>query len=710
MKIRPGEPDPLGAACDGLGTNFSVFSDVAQRVELCLFDENGDETRLDLPERTHGCWHGYLPGVGPGQRYGFRVHGPWDPAEGLRCLPEKLLLDPYARAVAGNVCQWHPSLFDADPDDPEGLTPNRDDSGPFAPKAVVVPQFDPQTEKESRRIDRPLSETILYEVHVRGFTMRHPGIPEPLRGTYAGLAHPAAIDHLCRLGITAVELLPVHQFVHEPRLIRNGLRNYWGYNTIGWFAPHNEYAAAQNPVRIVQEFREMVRSLHQAGIEVILDVVFNHTGEGDEEGPILSFKGLDNSAYYRLEDDPRLYKNYTGTGNTVDIRHPVVHRLVMDALRYWVTEMGVDGFRFDLAPVLGRGGDDYDPNAGFFRTIAQDPVIRKVKLIGEPWDLGPSGYQVGNFPRCWSEWNDRFRDGVRDYWRGAAYGVGNLAYRLTGSADLFRHNGRIPQAGVNMITSHDGFTLHDLVSYEKKHNEANGEGNRDGHNDNRSWNCGAEGPADDPMIQVLRSRQKRNFLATLLLSQGVPMLLGGDEMGRTQRGNNNAYCQDNEVSWFDWSGPDTALTEFTAKLIALRRTHPVFRNREWLRGGPVETRSEPDIAWFRPDGQPMAEADWRTSHGLMVFLSGRIGRVDANGLPLEDDDFFLLFNGQKVHGEFVLPKINAESRSFWKKVIDTRYWEVSEKEMIPVQGYQARDSISLESFSFVLLQYEKRAS
>jgi isoamylase len=705
VEIWPGLPDPPGATYDGEGTQFSIYSGVADRVTLCLFDPNGEETRIDLPERTAFYWHGYVPGVRPGQRYGFRVHGPWDPAAGLRCRPEKLLLDPYARATDGAV-HWVPALFDHDLDDPEGLRPNTEDSAPHTFKSVVInPYFDWGDDAPPKV---PPADTILYETHVKGFTARMDRIPRELRGTYAGLAHPAAIEHFTRLGVTAVELLPIQQFCNEPRLVRMGLANYWGYNSIGFFAPHAGYAAAESPRRRVQEFKGMVRRLHSAGLEVILDVVYNHTAESDRHGPVLSFRGLDNAAYYRLDpNDRRRYVNYTGTGNTIDARHPAVLRLIMDSLRYWVTEMHVDGFRFDLAPVLGRESDGYDPGAGFLDALRQDPILRRVKLIAEAWDVGPGGYQVGGFPHPWSEWNDRYRDGVRDFWRPNApkRSLGELATRLTGSADLFQGADRPPQASVNLITSHDGYTLHDLVTYEKKHNAANGEENRDGHNDNRSWNGGVEGETDDPEIQSIRCQRKRSFLATLFLSQGVPMLLAGDEMGRTQRGNNNAYCQDGELTWLDWEGADTALIEFTRRLIALRQAHPVFRRRRWLRGhdpSEGEGASPPDVIWYRPDGREMTEADWRDPAGwsLMVCLSGRLGYLDADGHPMVDDDFCLLLNAGETSESFTLP--SCREGASWQPVIDTTRWAVP-ADASPHPGGEA---VTVAAHALVLLQLE----
>jgi len=693
MKALPGAFYPLGAVYDGRGTNFAVFSDVAERVDLCLFDENGWETRLELPEHTGGAWHGYLPGVGPGQRYGFRVHGPWNPAAGHRCNPAKLLLDPYARAVEG-MPRRHSSLYDHDPSDPSGLTPNTEDSAPYAPRSLVVhPWFDWNGDHPP---ETPLDETVIYELHVKGFTMRHPDIPPEIRGTYAGLAHPAAIDHLKRLGITAVEIMPSHQFVQDARLRNLGLRNYWGYNTIGFFAPHNEYAAARDPQGAVQEFKAMVMALHNAGLEAILDVVYNHTAESDHAGPILCFKGFDNRAYYRLRpDDLRRYVNHTGTGNTINARHPAVRQLIMDSLRYWVSEMHVDGFRFDLAPVLAREAHAMDWMSGFFDIIRQDPVLRRVKLIAEPWDLGEGGYQVGGFPPQWSEWNDRFRDAVRDFWRGNGGARGGLAARMTGSPGIYAAARRPPQASINYVTAHDGFTLQDLVSYERKHNEENGEGNRDGHNDNRSWNCGVEGETDDPGVRALRRRQKRNFLATLLLAQGIPMILSGDEMGRTQRGNNNAYCQDNDLSWLQWASADKDLIAWVARLIRLRRRHPAFRRRKWLRTGAEAA----DVRWYTPDGRPMTGSDWGNGRAKSIgmFLSGAMGYMDQHGDVLSDDDFLLLFN---AHGEELTFRLPRDSGDGWRPLLDTRDGEIPS----PPDGLRAGDDVPAAGHSLVVLR------
>jgi glycogen operon protein len=697
MRIWPGQPYPLGASYDGVGTNFAIFSEVAENVELCLFDD-GHETRMTLPEVTNYCWHGYMPDVGPGQRYGFRVYGPWAPERGHRCNPAKLLLDPYAKAIDGQV-RWGQAVFPYTFGDPDG-PPNDEDSAPYVPKSVVVnPYFDWGNDCHPRT---PWHETVIYEVHVKGFTKRHPDIPPELRGTYSGLAHPAAIDYLKHLGVTAVELLPVHQFIHEQHLLERGLRNYWGYQSIGYFAPHNEYAVGNHHGRQVQEFKQLVKTLHEAGIEVILDVVYNHTAEGNHLGPMLAFKGIDNAVYYRLvPDNPRYYMDYTGTGNTLNARHPQVLQLIMDSLRYWVEEMHVDGFRFDLAAALGREAHGVERLSSFFDVIHQDPVISQVKLIAEPWDIGEGGYQVGNFPVLWAEWNGKYRDTVRDYWRGADQTLAEFAYRLTGSSDLYEATGRRPHASINFITAHDGFTLADLVSYNEKHNEANGEENRDGESHNRSWNCGVEGPTDDPGVLRLRRRQQRNFLTTLLLSQGIPMLLGGDELGRSQGGNNNAYCQDNEISWFDWENVDQQLLAFTRWLIAFRACHPVFRRRRFFQRRRIWGSSVSDIGWFKPNGRPMADKDWAMSFAksLGVFLNGEgIAEPDARGERVVDDSFYLLFNAHYEPLAFTLPAQRWGQR--WVKVLDTT-------DLLPAEGeerFAARQTLQVEARSLVVLR------
>jgi isoamylase len=669
QQVWPGQPFPLGATYDGAGTNFSVFSEAAERVELCLFDEDGAETRFALPEMMAYCWHGYLPNVGPGQRYGFRVHGPWAPERGIRCNPSKLLLDPYAKAIEGEI-DWNQSIFPYNLGDPDG-PPNMDDSGPSMPKATVISPFFDWGHDRSPRTG--WHKSVLYETHVKGFTMRHPGIPEELRGTYAALAYPSAIEYLLTLGVTAVELMPVHHFVHDAHLQERGLRNYWGYNSIGYLAPHAEYSSSGQRGQQVQEFKQMVKELHRAGIEVILDVVYNHTAEGNHLGPMLSFKGIDNAAYYRLmPDDPRHYMDYTGTGNSLNMRHPHVLQLIMDSLRYWVTEMHVDGFRFDLAATLARELHDVDRLSAFFDLIQQDPVVSQVKLIAEPWDIGEGGYQVGNFPPLWSEWNGKFRDSVRDFWRGQDQTLAEFAFRLTGSSDLYERTGRRPFASVNFVTAHDGFTLRDLVSYNEKHNEANGEDNQDGEGHNRSWNMGAEGPTDDPEILALRARQSRNYLGTLFLSQGVPMLLGGDEIGRTQGGNNNAYCQDNEISWYDWEQPDEALLAFAQGLIQFRHRHAVFRRRRWFQGQPIRGSEVSDIGWFTPGGEEMSEEHWGQgfAKSLGVFLNGQgIPTRDSRGERVVDESFYVLFNAHTEPIDFLLPD-NTWGRR-WTVVLDT---------------------------------------
>jgi glycogen operon protein len=669
-RVWPGRPYPLGAHFDGYGTNFAVYSGVAERVDLCLFDVEGamSETRVELGRGIGQIWHAYLPLIGPGTRYGFRVHGPWDPARGLRCNPNKLLVDPYARAISHGL-DWGPALRG---DDGNG-GPSTEDSAPHTFRSVVVqPYFDWGND---RRLEIPWSETVIYEGHVKGLTMQHPDVPESLRGTYAGLAHPAILRHLKSLGVTAIELLPIHAFIHDGFLLERGLRNYWGYHSIGYFAPHPEYASVRSANGAVAEVKHMIRTLHQHGIEVILDVVYNHTAEGNHEGPTLSLRGLDNMTYYRLvPEDLTYYMDYTGTGNTLQMRSPHTLQLVMDSLRYWIDEMHVDGFRFDLASALARGLHEVDRLGAFFDLIQQDPVVSRVKLIAEPWDVGDGGYQVGNFPPLWSEWNGKYRDWIRDYWRGEPGSLPELGARITGSSDLYQEGGRFPHASINFVTAHDGFTLRDLVSYNEKHNEANGEDNRDGESHNRSWNCGAEGDSDDPEITALRRRQQRNFLATLFLSQGVPMLLAGDELGRTQRGNNNAYCQDNEVSWVDWTSVDGDLLAFTRRLAELRRAHPAFRRRGWFQGRPIRrARIElPDIAWFSADGSEMTDEHWDSdvSRTLQVFLDGHgITVPDERGEPIVDDTFLIVFHAAPEPGQITLPE--ARWGKVWCRVLDS---------------------------------------
>jgi glycogen operon protein len=668
--VRPGEPLPLGATWDGEGVNFALFSENATGVELCLYDgASGDRERcrIDVKERTDLIWHAYVPGAGPDLRYGYRVHGPYEPEKGHRFNPAKLLLDPYARAIDGEVV-LRDETFGYVLGHPDGdLVKDDRDSGPFMPKCMVVDAVD---KRGVARLNRPWDGTPIYELHVKGFTQSYPRVPERLRGTYAGLASPAAIEYLKALGVTSVELMPVHQFVVDRPLRERGLTNYWGYNSIGFFAPDPRYASTGADGRHVEEFREVVRALHEADLEVILDVVYNHTAEGNHLGPTLSFRGIDNTSYYRLvHDNPRYYMDYTGTGNTLNMVHPRTLQLLMDSLRYWALEIGVDGFRFDLASALARELHEVDRLGSFFDIIGQDPAISRLKLIAEPWDVGEGGYQVGNFPPLWSEWNGKYRDAVRDFWRGEDHALREFAYRFTGSSDLYKNDGRRPFASINFVTAHDGFTLRDLVSYNEKHNEANGEDNRDGESHNRSWNCGAEGPTEDEGIRLLRARQKRNFLATLFLSQGVPMLVMGDEISRTQRGNNNAYCQDNPVSWVDWSRVDEPLLDFTRRLIRLRDKHPVFRRPRWFKGRPIH--GEPsDIAWFTPEGQPMA--DWGERHAKSVgaFLNGAtIGPVEPKGLPVEDDSFYVIFNAHQEGVAFTLP--GEPWGRAWRQVFDT---------------------------------------
>ncbi|GHG46616.1 glycogen operon protein GlgX homolog [Sinomonas cellulolyticus] len=669
--IWPGTAYPLGATFDGKGTNFAIFSEAAESVELCLFDQDRHEERITMTEVDGFVWHCYLPNVQPGQLYGYRVHGTYDPSTGQRCNPNKLLLDPYAKAVMGQP-DWAQPLFSYTFGDPASR--NDEDSAPHMMLGVVTsPFFDWQGDSQLRV---PYHRTVVYEAHVKGLTEQHPEVPEELRGTYAGVAHPAVVNHLTKLGVTALELMPVHQFVDDSTLQDKGLHNYWGYNTIGFFAPHAGYSSSGSTGQQVQEFKAMVRTLHRAGIEVILDVVYNHTAEGNHLGPTLSFRGIDNGAYYRLvEDDQQYYMDYTGTGNSLNVRHPHALQLIMDSLRYWVTEMHVDGFRFDLAATLAREFYDVDKLSSFFELIQQDPVVSQVKLIAEPWDVGPGGYQVGNFPPQWTEWNGMYRDTVRDFWRGEPSTLGEFASRFTGSADLYEHNGRRPVASINFVTAHDGFTLRDLVSYNEKHNEANGEDNNDGESHNRSWNCGAEGPTDEPAVLELRARQQRNFIATLLLSQGVPMIAHGDELGRTQQGNNNVYCQDNELSWIDWESADNPLIEFTAAVTRLRAEHPTFRRSRFFDGRPVrrdEGQPLPDIEWLGADGRPMVPEDWDVplERSVGVFLNGHgIRGQDFYGRPITDAHFLMYFNANDSDVEFHLP--SQEYAPGWDVLLDT---------------------------------------
>ncbi|MFN8051544.1 MAG: glycogen debranching protein GlgX [Acidimicrobiales bacterium] len=688
MLASPGQPYPLGATPTSDGTNFAVSSEIADAVEVCLFDDEGNETRVELPQRTAHIWHGLLPEVRPGQRYGLRVHGPWDPAAGRRCNAAKLLLDPHATAIEGEV-RWGEEVFGHRFDDPSAC--NDADSAASMPRCIVTARdFDWGSDAPP---DTRLDETIVYETHVKGFTKTHPDIPEEIRGTYAGLAHPAAIQYLTDLGITAVELLPVHQFVQDSHLLERGLRNYWGYNSIGFLAPHGGYAEAGTGGGQVVEFKEMVKALHAAGLEVIMDVVFNHTAEGNHLGPTLSMKGIDNPAYYRLvDDDPEHYFDTTGTGNSLNVGHPAALRLILDSLRYWVTDMHVDGFRFDLATALTRQAGDVDIHSAFLDLVHQDPVLAPVKMIAEPWDT--AGYQVGGFPARWSEWNGRYRDDVRDFWRAQPGTIGDLALRLTGSGDIYSSNRRSPTASVNFVTAHDGFTLADLTAYNEKHNEANGEDNNDGETDNRSWNCGVEGPTDDPDVNALRDRQRRNLLGTLLLSAGVPMILGGDEIGRTQQGNNNAYCHDDELSWYDWEHADEHLLSFTKTAIALRRAQPGLRPRNYLRGpeGGVA-----QMTLYRPDGQEMGADDWvnAATNTLAMSIDGR-HIEDADG-ETSADRFVLLINAHHEAVEFTLPKTDRR----WHAVLTSS--ELEDTPQINEEG-----TVVLQDRSLLLLQRGER--
>jgi isoamylase len=696
----PGKPYPLGATFDGSGTNFALFSSVAERVELCIFDEGGEQ-RIEMDPGVGQIWHCYLPEVGPSTRYGFRVHGPWDPKGGVRCNPHKLLVDPYARAISEGL-QWGPALRGFAGDDPFGEM-SKEDSAPYTFRSVVAqPYFDWGND---RRLEIPWNETVIYEAHVKGMTMLHPEVPEKLRGTYAGLAHPAVIEHLKLIGVTALELLPIHAFVHDGFLLDRGLRNYWGYNTIGYFAPHPEYASVRSATGAVAEFKRMVRALHQAGIEVILDVVYNHTAEGNHMGPHLSMRGIDNAAYYRVVgDQPAYYMDYTGTGNSLQMRHPHVLQLIMDSLRYWVEEMHVDGFRFDLAATLARGLHEVDRLGAFFDLIQQDPIISRVKLIAEPWDVGEGGYQVGNFPPLWSEWNGKYRDWIRDYWRGVDGSLSELGSRFTGSSDLYQNSGRFPHASINFVTAHDGFTLRDLVSYNEKHNAANQEDS--GENHNRSWNCGAEGETDDPEVLRLRKRQQRNMLATMFLSQGVPMLAHGDELGRTQRGNNNVYCQDNQLSWMNWETVDEELLEFVRLLSRLRRHHPVLRRRGWFQGRPIRKPAQgpalPDIAWLSPEGTEMEDEHWNTagSGSLQVFLNGAgILVPDERGEPIIDDSFLVIFHGHHEDQTLTLP--GKRWGQAWLRVFDTERGFARERER-----FAAETEITVLARSLLVLRRE----
>jgi glycogen operon protein len=670
IMTRPGSPQPLGATWDGEGVNFALYSENATAVELCLFDEAGRETRVPVTQQTAYVWHAYVPGLAPGQRYGYRVHGPYEPEAGLRFNPNMVLLDPYAKALE-RVEHWQDGMFGYVLGHEAADLAMNPEPCSGAPKAVVIdPAFDWGDDAPP---NVPFHRSVIYEAHVRGLTMQHPEVPEHLRGTYLGIASEPMIRHLKELGVTALELLPVHHHIDEQLLLDKGLSNYWGYSTMAFFAPDVRYKASSEMGAEVVEFKQMVKALHAAGIEVILDVVYNHTAEGNHLGPTISFKGIDNPTYYRLvEDQPRYYFDTTGTGNSLNVRHPQTLQLIMDSLRYWVTEMHVDGFRFDLAATLARDLHEVNQLSGFFNIIHQDPIISSVKLIAEPWDLGDGGYQVGNFPVKWTEWNGKYRDAMRDFWRGEGSVASELGYRLTGSSDLYQGDGRRPYASINFIVAHDGFTLNDLVSYNHKHNDANGEGNMDGESHNRSWNCGAEGETDDPAIRALRERQKRNFLATLLLSQGTPMICGGDEFGRTQRGNNNAYCQDNDLSWFDWhwSEEQHALFRFTQKLIKLRLDHPALHRAKFFQGRRIRGTDIRDLMWFRHDGEPMTDEDWDNpiTQSLGMFLAGQgIDDVDDDGYPLHDDNLLLVLNASPQGIDFTLPTCGRD----WELLVDT---------------------------------------
>jgi isoamylase len=703
IEVYPGSPYPLGSTWDGKGVNFAIFTDHATAVELCLFANENDEketVKINLSERTHHVWHCYLPGIQPGQLYGYRVNGPYKPDEGHRFNVNKLLIDPYAKAVSG-VIEWHDALFSYEVGSvEEDLSFSELDSAAFVPKSIVInPDFDWEGETA---LDIGYHESIIYEAHVKGFTMQHPGIPENIRGTYAGLAHQETLNYLNELGVTAIELMPVHQFVNDRHLVEKGLSNYWGYNTIGFFAPDIRYASDKGRGKQVNEFKNMVKTLHRAGIEVIMDVVYNHTAEGNQLGPTLSFKGVDNTSYYRLTENPRYYMDYTGTGNTLNANLPNVLRLFMDSLRYWITEMHIDGFRFDLAPTLARELHDVNKLSAFFDIIHQDPVISQVKLIAEPWDVGEGGYQVGNFPPEWAEWNGKYRDCVRDYWRGADSMLGEFAQRFTGSPDLYQGDYRSPTASINFITAHDGFTLHDLVTYNEKHNEANGEDNQDGENNNGSYNYGVEGETDDRMINGIRSRQKRNMLTTLFLSQGVPMLVAGDEFGRTQRGNNNAYCQDNEISWLDWTNADKQLFAFTKELIALRKRHPIFCRRRWFQGVPIKGIGLEDIAWFLPEGTEMEEHNWNEDYAksLAIYLNGHdLRSTGPKGEKITDGSFYIMFNAHDDFLDYRLP--NERYGQEWIKVLDTSETKINET----TSRHFTSETLRVGARSIVLLKH-----
>jgi len=700
IEVYPGKPFPLGATWDGHGVNFALYTECATGVTLCLFKDINDDAetlRLNITERSGHIWHAYIPNMQVGQLYAYRVDGPYDPGNGMRFNPNKLLLDPNAKAIAGEILLTDATYGYEIGNPQEDLSFSKTDSAAAMPKCIVInPDFNWENDTKPKI---PLHKTIIYELHVKGFTKLHPRIPEQLRGTYAGLAHPESIKYLKDLGITTVELMPVHYFINDRSLTEKGLSNYWGYNTIGFFAPATKYNSSGVDGSQVNEFKTMVKELHKAGIEVILDVVFNHTAEGNQMGPTLSFKGIDNAMYYRLTEDKRYYNDYTGTGNTLNTRLPPVLRLIMDSLRYWIQEMHVDGFRFDLAATLARELHEVDRLSSFFDIIYQDPVISQVKLIAEPWDIGDGGYQVGNFPAGWSEWNGKYRDCMRDFWRGSDSMLGEFAERFTGSSDLYRDDSRRPTASINFMTAHDGFTLADLVSYNEKHNEANGEDNNDGDSNNRSWNCGAEGPTDNHDVINLRKKQQRNFLTTLFLSQGVPMLLAGDEIGRSQQGNNNAYCQDNEISWLNWEKADEELLEFTKMLIHLCKSHPVFCRRGWFQGQKIRASNTEDIAWFKPGGDKMTEDDWTNGYAksLAVYLNGKgIHSLGPKGEKIIDDNFYLIFNAYDGDIKYRLP--DAKYGNKWKKIIDTDNITGNENE-----SFEATNEIDVKSRSVVVL-------
>jgi isoamylase len=705
LEVLPGKPAPLGSYFDGKGVNFVLFSENATGVDLCLFDDEGNQThRIPVTNRTHNQWQIYIPGLKPGQQYGYRISGPYDPQNGHRFNPNKLCIDPYAKALNGTE-KWDDALFGYTiGDDLKDFSFSQVDSAPYVPKCVVIDdQFDWINDSQ---VKIPLNKTIIYELHVKGFTKRFPGIPDEIKGTYAAMRHPDVINYLKRLGVNAVELLPVHHFIHDRHLVERGLSNYWGYNTINFFAPHPEYSLSKFGVEQIYEFKNMVKSLHEAGIEVILDVVYNHTGEGSEMGPTLSFRGIDNKSYYRLvENNERYYMDYTGTGNTLNSMHPTTLRLIMDSLRYWVTEMHVDGFRFDLASALAREFSDVNKWSSFFDVLHQDPILSQVKLIAEPWDIGEGGYQVGNFPQGWLEWNGKYRDVMRDFWRAKLPNPGEFAWRFTGSSDMYRSDWRRPSASINFITAHDGFTLRDLVSYNEKHNKGNGEDNNDGENNNRSWNCGVEGHTVKPSVNKLRQKQTRNFLTTLMLSQGIPMLVAGDEIGHTRNGNNNAYCQDNEISWLNWDKMNHELAEFTSQLIYMRLEHHVFSRLQWFSYQPINDTGVKDIEWFLPSGNILSKYDWEKENNksIGVYLSGDgIPDKTSDGKELKDDNFFLIFNAYHLPVTFLLP--TEEWGNTWKLILDTNTGKFYDENAATLNP---RDSIMVEGRTILVLINER---